>query len=186
LCFSSSNKTKHCLSWCFLEFPQHEKLLVSYFWQATWMLFHNWNRLFSLYLYIFYLFMETVLSTVEKKFVKIKESSVHGVSLIFHNMKSFLLTICGNMDAIPYLKQTVFPQLGCHLYIFANYFSYSWVEVLVVKENSAFHVVSLNFHNMNSCENCVATCMLFHNWNRFFSHFRCCMSIYIWNVLATV
>jgi len=97
-----------------------------------------------------YQFMQTVLTTVEKKSIKIKENSAfHGVSLNFHNMKSFLLTVCGNMDAIPYLKQTVFLQLGCCLYLSAIYFSYSWVEVLEMKENSAFHVVSLNFHNMN-------------------------------------
>jgi len=61
--------------------------------QSSRLFFHNLDLVFS--------FLQSVLGALEWKFIKIKYNSVfHGVSLIFHALKSILCIISGNMDDI--------------------------------------------------------------------------------------
>jgi len=113
---------------------------------ATLMLFHNWNRIFSLMLKMAYPFLQTILATFAWKFMKIKENSVfHGVSLNFHNMKNNLLFISDNM--LFHNWNRLFSLNFYMAYSFCEIFIYSSIEVHHNTENSFFHNVSFNLYN---------------------------------------
>jgi len=65
-------------------------------------------------------------------------------------MKSYLSFISGIMDAISYLKQTMFPQFYVvYLFLQTILAQVGW-KIIKIKENCVFHFISLIFHIMIS------------------------------------
>jgi len=92
--------------------------------------------------------------------------------LVFQKMKIYLWFISGKMDAILWLKQTIFALFGWGLFISKAVLAKNEWMFIKIKENGNFVAFPFFSKEWNiTCDLFLITWMSLHNWNRLLSHY---------------